>query len=381
MKKELLAIVSIGFALFSMFFGSGNLVFPIAVGLESEGHYVIASLGVLCTCVIFPFLGMLGMTLYKGDINDFFSCFGKRGAFLFSLLALSLMGPFGVLARCLTVIHGALLLMFPTLSLGATSLLLCLIIYLLAANKNKIVTILGTVLTPFLLLAIATIVFFGLSQGSLPESTNSGSLNAFKSGFFQGYQTMDLVASFFFSGFVIKHLYQVNASKSDDASQLKLFFKSSVIGAGLLYLVYFSLVLLGWLYAPVLSSTPPQEMFGRIALESLGSMAAPCVCLAVIFACLTTAIALTSLFAEFLRSEVAQEKIGNKMSLLVTLGIAFFVSNLEFSGIASFLAPILETMYPALITLTVINIACKIYGIKSSHWPFTLTLLTKLCWI
>ncbi len=381
MKKEWLVIVSTGFALFSMFFGSGNLVFPIAVGLESEGHYIIASLGVLCTCVIFPFLGMLGMTLYQGDIPRFFSCFGKRGAFLFSFLALSLMGPFGVLARCLTVIHGALLLLFPTASLGTTSLLMCLIIYFLAANKNKIVTILGTVLTPFLLLAITAIVIFGLNQGTLPESINSNGLNAFKNGFFKGYQTMDLVASFFFSGFVIKHLYHATSSRSDESSSLKLFFKASMVGAGFLYLVYFALILLGWLYAPVLSDTPPQEMFGRIALESLGSMAAPCVCLAVIFACLTTAIALTSLFSEFVRSEVAQEKIGNQLALLITLSIAFFVSNLEFSGIANFLEPILETMYPALITLTVINILCKLYGIKSSHWPFTLTLITKLCWI
>lgn len=380
MKKELLVVVSTGFALFSMFFGSGNLVFPIAVGLESEGHYFLASLGVLCTCVIFPLLGMLGMTLYKGNINDFFGCFGKKGVFLFSLLALSLMGPFGVLARCLTVIHGALLLLFPTASLGLTSFFMCVIIYLFTANKNRIITLLGSVLTPFLLLAIAAIVFYGLSQAPLPESTGAHGLSAFNNGFFKGYQTMDLVASFFFSGFVIHHLY-ANAPKSDDASQLKLFIKASLVGAALLYAVYFALVLLGWLYAPVLTDTPPQEMFGRIALESLGSMAAPCVCMAVVFACLTTGIALTSLFADFLRAEVAQGKIGNQLALLITLCIAFFVSNLEFSGIANFLAPILETMYPALITLTVINIFCKLYGVRSTHWPFTVTLVTKLCWI
>jgi branched-chain amino acid:cation transporter, LIVCS family len=89
MKRELLLVVSIGFALFSMFFGSGNLVFPIAVGVESEGHYFLASLGVLFTCVIFPLLGMLGMALYKGNIDEFFRCFGKKGVFLFSLLSLS----------------------------------------------------------------------------------------------------------------------------------------------------------------------------------------------------------------------------------------------------------------------------------------------------
>jgi len=381
MKKELLISLTTGFALFSMFFGSGNLVFPIAVGMESEGHYLLSSLGILSTCVLFPLLGMLGMTLYKGDLNTFFGCFGKRGVFLFSLLALSLMGPFGVLARCLTVIHGALLLILPDAQLKVTSLLLCIVIYFLAINKNKIITVLGNILTPILLIAIALIVYFALRQNTISESLNASQFAAFSNGFFKGYQTMDLVASFFFSGFVIKHLYASNNDHSDKRSNLKLFLKSSVIGAGLLYIVYFALVLLGWLYAPILVNTAPQEMFGKIALESLGAMAAPCVCIAVIFACLTTAITLTSLFAEFLRHEVAKKKIGNSTAIFFTLAIAYFVSNLEFSGIANFLAPILEAIYPALITLTLINIFSKFYGIKSTHWPFTVTLITKLCWI
>ena len=386
MKKELLLVLSTGFALFSMFFGSGNLVFPLTVGLESQGHYFIASLGVLSTCVIFPLLGMLGMMLYKGDLYAFFGCFGKKGAFLFSLLALSLMGPFGVLARCLTVIHGALLLLFPTVPLAVSSFGMCLVIYLFAANKTRIVTILGAVLTPFLLCSIAAIIFFALKQAPLTETINTGSFEAFKNGFFKGYQTMDLVASFFFSGFVIQHLYRAilpssEGTSSDKKAPLKFFMKASIVGACLLYLVYFGLVLLGWLYAPMLAQTPPQEMFGQIALASLGSMAAPFVCLAVIFACLTTAIALTSLFAEFLKSDVMQEKIGNHTALFITLAVAFFVSNLEFSGIASFLGPILEAIYPALISLTVINIASKLYGVQSTHWPFTVTLAAKLCFV
>lgn len=90
MKNKLL-VVSTGFALFSMFFGSGNLVFPITVGLESEGHYLLAALGILFTGVVVPFLGVLGMMLYKGDIYSFFNCFGRKGTFIFSFLALALM--------------------------------------------------------------------------------------------------------------------------------------------------------------------------------------------------------------------------------------------------------------------------------------------------
>lgn len=380
MKNKWL-VISTGFALFSMFFGSGNLVFPITVGKESEGHYLLAAIGILLTGVVVPFLGVLGMMLYKGDIYHFFSCFGRKGTFLFSFLALALMGPFGVLARCLTVAHGALLLLIPHASLPMTSFFLSIVIYFLAVNKNKIVTMLGTVLTPFLLFAIAMIAFFGLSQGTLPESTTSFGWIALKNGFFQGYQTMDLLAAFFFSQFVIKHLHQKLSPNDGEPSLLKHFYKSSLIGAAILSSVYFALVLLGGIYGPLLTQTPPQEMLGMIAVESLGPIAAPCVCLAVLFACLTTAIVLASLFADFLRTEVIKDKIGNSQALLITLGIGFLVSTFDFAGIAKFIGPILEATYPALIALTLFNITNHFFGVKSSHWPFTLTLVAKLCWI
>lgn len=375
-KKWLVA--STGFALFSMFFGSGNLVFPISVGLESQGHYFWASLGILLTGVVVPFLGVFGMMLYRGNFQEFFSCFGKIGTFWFSLVALSLMGPFGVLARCLTVIHGALQMMLPSLSLPLTSLVLCLIVFLLAFNQNQILNWLGKILTPFLLVSIATIAFFGLSNGSAYPVVDPNVMHAFKNGFFQGYQTMDLLAAFFFSTFVIQQLQRFCSSESDRSSSLKVFFKASWISASVLSLVYILMVCLGWVYAPALENVPPQEMLGTIALEALGSLAAPCVCVAVVLACLTTAVALASLFADFLRKEVAKEKISHSIALATTLIIGFFVSTLEFAGIARFLGPILEIVYPALIVLTVINIAHKVWGFRATHWPATVTLVIKL---
>lgn len=357
--------LSIGFALFSMFFGSGNLVFPITVGQESGGHYLLASLGILFTGVIVPFLGVLGMMLYKGDINSFFSCLGRRGTFVFSFFALALMGPFGVLARCLTVAHGALLLLIPGASLPLTSLLLCAIIYFLAVNKSKMVATSGKVLTPFLLASIALIAAFGLAQGSTPEALEtSNGWQALTNGFLQGYQTMDLLAAFFFSQFVINHLREMLPPEEGESSLLKHFYKSSLVGAGLLSSVYFALVLLGWMYSPVLQQVPPQEMLGVIAIESLGSIAAPCVCLAILFACLTTGIVLASLFADFLCTKVTQNKLGDKQSLLITLGIGFLVSTFDFAGIAKFLGPLLEAIYPALITLTLFNLVYKLFWVK-----------------
>jgi LIVCS family branched-chain amino acid:cation transporter len=379
MKNKWLA-ASTGFALFSMFFGSGNLVFPITVGKESGGHYFLAALGILSTGVIVPFLGALGMLLFKGDLYQFFSSFGRKGTLLFSFLALALLGPFGVVARCLTVAHGALLLLLPEASLPVTSFCMCIAIYLLTINKNKIVTSLGTVLTPLLLIPIAVIAFCGLSQGSLPDIETSRGWAALKNGFFQGYQTMDLLAAFFFSQFVISHLHRMLPSDPDGSLVLKSFCKSACIGACLLSLVYFALVLLGATYAPLLAQIPPQEMFGAIAMASLGSMAAPWICAAVVLACLTTAMVLALLFADFLRVELTQNKLNNKGALLMTLAIGYFVSTFDFAAIAGFLGPLLEVMYPALIALTLFNIFSRFSNVNSSHWPFTVTLFIKLCW-
>ena len=265
MKKNWL-LVSTGFALFSMFFGSGNLVFPIAVGRESDGHTLFATIGILITGVLVPFLGVLGMILFKGSIPDFFAPLGKKGTFWFSLFALAIMGPFGVLARCLTVAHGALELLFPTLSLPVASFLLCALIFVLTVNKSKIVSILGSLLTPVLLAAIAAIAYFGLRQDSPEQAPTLMAFTAFKNGFFQGYQTMDLLAAFFFSTFIIKFLEETS-DKSPHISPLKLFLKASMIGAVLLSAVYAILVALGWKYSALLSETAPQEMLGKIAME------------------------------------------------------------------------------------------------------------------
>ncbi|PIS03435.1 MAG: hypothetical protein COT85_00185 [Chlamydiae bacterium CG10_big_fil_rev_8_21_14_0_10_42_34] len=374
MKNKTL-ILSTGLAMFSMFFGSGNLVFPLVVGQLSNGHFNLASIGILLTGVLVPFLGILAMLLFNGSSKDFFGRLGKPATFWFPLIALSLMGPFGVLARCITVAHGAFKLLIPTTPLWIFSVGTCAIVFLLTIRKNKIVPLLGSVLTPILLVSLAAIAFFGLISVDLPTASIGGEWESFKMGIFQGYQTMDLLAAFFFSAFVIKHLK--DQSKSEE-NTLSTFFKAAMIGAGLLSIIYFILVVLGSMYAPQLANIPPQEMLGFIAQAALGPWAAPIVCLAVVLACFTTAIVLTSLFADFLKKEVTKDKINNSTAIFTTLAIAFFTSTLEFSGIAKVLGPILEAIYPALIVLTVLSIFHKLWGWSTVRMPIAIAFAAKL---
>jgi len=384
MNKKLL-IFTTGFALFSMFFGSGNLVFPITVGQQSGGHFILAALGILLTGVLVPLLGVLGMMFHKGSIKSFFSSFGKVGTFIFCFASLALMGPFGVLARCFTVAHGAVETIFPTAPLVLTSLAFCVCIYVMSIKKNKIIPTLGSILTPLLLLSIGAIAVFAYKDPSLAAPVTSSVVDvssgwlAFKSGFFQGYQTMDLLAAFFFSVFVINHLASIKEEGASEKSHLKVFLKSAAIGGGVLGAVYFLLVALGNTYASSLVGIPPQDMLGHIAMRTLGSAATPSLCLVIVLACFTTAIVLASLFADFLQKEVFRNKVGSRTSLLITLAIGFAVSTQGFMGIARFLGPLLDVIYPALISLTFVNIAHHFFGLKRSHWPVTLTFIARLC--
>lgn len=378
MKYKLL-VLSTGFAMFSMFFGSGNLVFPISVGKESEGHFLLAALGIILTGVLVPFLGVITMMLYKGDNRDFFSTMGKPATFWFPLLALSLMGPFGVLARCIAVSHGSFTLLSPSTSIVAFSLAFCGLIYLVTIKKSKIVPLLGSYLTPFLLILLAVLAICGISFGSSPVTTDHNYLKVFSNGFFQGYQTMDLLAAFFFSTFVIQHLSSHHAGNIEEKATFGIFLRATLVGGFLLSLVYVALVVLGAVYSSDLAGVPPAEMLGVIAEKALGPMAAPVVCLTIILACLTTAVVLASLFADFLQKEVAQNKISDWQAMLVTLAIAFCVSTLEFEGIARFLGPILETAYPAMITLTVVNMANKLWGSPKLRWPVAAAVVLKVC--
>jgi LIVCS family branched-chain amino acid:cation transporter len=262
----------------------------------------------------------------------------------------------------------------PETDLWVFSAACCLLIFLLTVKKNKIVPLLGSILTPVLLLSLAAIAFFSLKSTSLPAIDGSA-WASFKNGIFQGYQTMDLLAAFFFSTFVINHLKD---QSKDQSHAFSIFIKSSLIGATLLSIVYIILVILGASYAQEFATVPPQEMLAYVAEASLGSFAAPIVCCTMVLACITTAIVLASLFAEFLKKEIAKDKIGLPLALIITLAIAFVISTLEFSGISRILGPILDAIYPALIVMTILGIFHKLWGWRSIKLPFAIAFLAKV---
>lgn len=364
-------VLTAGFAMFSMFFGSGNLVFPILAGKSSLDQALWTTCGFIITAVVVPFLGLLGMILYDGDYNRYFSRLGKIPAFLLILFMLLLIGPFGVVPRCITVAFGGLNLMFSTLSYPAFSFSFCALVGLLIWRRNKVVDIIGLVLTPFKLGGIMLMMIVGLWFGQSASTSEMVPLQAATEGFFQGYQTMDLIAAFFFSSTTVYYLRShIKPTDSSKKTLFRLSLAASLIGAGILSLAYVGFIQLGAKYASLLSTTQPEEMFAKIAFESMGSFALPIVSFTMAIACLATAVILTSVFVDFLQEDVTKNKISHEQSVIATLIVTFAMSLLGFSVICQWLGGILEIAYPALISLALVNIFFHRSSSKIGAIPF-----------
>lgn len=374
-------VITAGFAMFSMFFGSGNLVFPLTIGTQALDNYPSAMLGLLLTGVLVPFLGLIGVILYSGNRANYFSCIGKTPAFLLTFLMLSIMGPIGVMPRCITVAHGGVNLFLPDLPLWIFSLVFCVITVLLVWNHNKVVPIIGRILTPALLAGITAIIVAGIFfSNNIPEEANIDALSVFFNSLLEGYQTMDLLAAFFFSATTVAYLRAHLRSDDRPNTLLKLSLASSLIGASLIGAIYMAFVMLGAKFASQLETVAPEKMLAAIAGYTMGPLAIPVVATTVALACLTTATILVMLFADFLNNDISRKKIGAHKSVIITTAICFMVSLVGFSSLKVWLFTILQVVYPALIALTVFNILYKLFGFHYSKYAFWITAIGSTCY-
>ncbi|MEK6733635.1 MAG: branched-chain amino acid transport system II carrier protein, partial [Pseudomonadota bacterium] len=224
---------------------------------------------------------------------------------------------------------------------------------------------------PLKIVGIALIIFVAVKQSpELIPMSQAG--NPFILGITQGYQTMDLMASLFFSITIVEYLRSVCKSKNET---IRLSIMSSIIGGGLIALVYVGFIYLGAHYADRLIDINPEQYLAVIAQITLGKHAALIVALTIFLSTLVTAASLVKLFAEFLKTDIAKEKISWVNSVFVTIIIGYGLSLIGFSKIASMLHAVLSYIYQALITLSISAILYKTYGFRWTKQLFWLTIL------
>ncbi|NRB10823.1 MAG: branched-chain amino acid transport system II carrier protein [Rickettsiaceae bacterium] len=352
-------ILLYGLAIFAMFFGSGNLVYPLSVGIHSLDNWYLGYLGFFATSVILPFLGLFVVKLYRGNYFEFFGEAGKIAKFVLPLLTLSLLGSFGVVPRCITVAHGGLEYLYPQISLTLFSFIFCLCCYLFCLKDQWMFQILGKLLTPILLTFITILIIFGIYNVDYAIPTaNLTSTEIFKYGFLEGYNTMDLLSAFFFSALIFKQIEQIVPDQINYCV-VRTAIKPSIIGASLLAVIYLGFVYLGAAYSDVAKDLDPELVLPAISSHVLGEAGSLVISFVIILSCLTTAVALNKIYAEYLADLFKLNKRNQKYMLIATTIIAFLFSTLDFTGIAIILVPVLQICYPALIMLTIISIIAK----------------------
>ena len=366
--------------MFSMFFGAGNVVFPLALGLDTQSQAVYAVLGLMITAVGVPFIGILASILFDGEYESFFERIGKVPGMGLAVLIMAMIGPFGAMPRCITVSYASLQTYIPDMQLQTFSLFSCILVFLLTFRKAKMLDVLGYVLTPVLLGSLIWIIVQGVWGAPPAPVATMGSSESFFQGLSVGYQTMDLLATFFFSAVVLQVLEQGLAA--DDKQNHRLMMKKALqagcIGMSLLALVYAGFTFVSAAHSDALSGVAPQNILAATAQTILGPNAGIIASVAVSLACLTTVIALAAVFSEFLHRDLFFDRISYLPCLVITMITTFGVSTLGFTGIVQLLGPILTVCYPVLIVMSVCNILYKMYGITTIKRPVAITFVASV---
>jgi len=371
MKLHKSGIIAAGLALFSMFFGAGDLIWPLILGGQMGSQIPYALGGFLVTAVSLPLLGLLAMTLFQGDYEGFFNQTGKRTGWILLFLIQMILGPFGSLPRLFTLAHATLLPYFPHLSLLMFSIVSSILVVFLAFKKQSIVDILGLFLTPVLLLSLGAIVVLGFMHHPATEAVDMTTAQAATTGLKTGYNTLDMIASFIFAPLIFAYFKRDEKAEDTPEARRHVFKKMCIscgIAGGLLILMFTSLSLLGAYYGHTLGPHAPEQRLSLISIHLLGAKGAIFSCIAVALSCLTTAIPIAAISGEYL-----QKTFIKKSHPLVALTIPLFVSvllaNLGFMGIASMLAPILQILCPGLIILCILTIFHKLYEMRVRTLP------------
>ncbi|MFR5545377.1 MAG: branched-chain amino acid transport system II carrier protein, partial [Intestinibacter bartlettii] len=260
-NKKALDVVVVGFALFSMFFGAGNLLFPPYLGLVSGTNWIVSLSGFILTDIILALVVVMAAVKFDGDLDLTLSRAGKKFARAIIIASILCIGPLLAIPRngATTYEMGiAPILGFDTpIAKLMVSIIFFVLTLLLTIRPSKVVDIIGKFLTPALLICLAILIVMGIINpiGDV-SSTQLIENNLFAEGVAQGYQTLDTLAAVAFSTVAITAIIQ--RGYSDSKEKVKLTLQSGLISGVFLALVYAGLTYLGSMLSTTYGVDIPQ---------------------------------------------------------------------------------------------------------------------------
>jgi LIVCS family branched-chain amino acid:cation transporter len=375
--------IYIGSMLFGLFFGAGNLIFPVHMGQLAGQNLIPAILGFIVTAVGLPFLGIVAMGLSgKESLLEMASkIHPKYGVFFTAALYLTI-GPFFATPRTATVSFEAAFAPYLDLSMTRMALFLFSLLFFAAVlwfslKPSEILKWVGKVLNPIFLVFLSILILFGFfaPMGTASEMPVDASYQtgAFFKGFLEGYNTMDALASLAFGIIVVTTIQGLGVTKTTTIAKDTI--KSGTISMLLMAVIYGSLVYLGATSRGVFEISDNGGIaLTQISNEYFGMFGAVLFAVIITVACLKTAIGLITAISETF-VHMFPGTLDYKKYVYLFTAISFGLANLGLNQIIAFSIPVLMFLYPLAITLIFLSIMSNLFNDRTIVYQMT-TLFT-----
>lgn len=354
MKRGLKDCIIIGFALFAMFFGAGNLIFPPQLGFLTGSEWFITFIAFSITGICVPILGIFAMGKAKGDIRQFAGKVHPVFADIFGTVIMLGIGPLLAIPRTAATTYEIGVLPFSeSISPVISSVIFFTVVLIFTIKPSKVIDTIGKYLTPVLIIVLAAIVIraFIVPLGLFEEPPTQ---NFFLKGFLEGYQTMDALAAMLFATIVINNIRE--RGYTEKHMLLKINLSSGLIAATGLLLVYGGLIYAGASASSIFPRNISRtNLLINICSSLWGTTGKVILSLSIAFACFTTAIGLTATAGHYFK-KLFCDKLSYQTIVIVVSVFSCWLANYGVENIIQYSIPLLEALYPVCIFLIILNL-------------------------
>jgi LIVCS family branched-chain amino acid:cation transporter len=350
-----------GFALFSLFFGAGNLILPPTLGAKAGVDWWIVVLGFILTAIAIPILAIFAHAKLQGTLYDFGKkvspTFSTFFCFLIYIIAVAIPSP-----RTAAVTHEMAIQPFFDISPTLTATIYFVLVFLFAANRSKIISLIGKFLTPIIVIILLIIIgiSFFTAAGSLSPSTFK---NPFIDGILEGYQTFDAIAGVVVGAVIIISLNY--STHTTFEAKRKLIRKAGFIAGTGLLLIYGGLILSGALFSGTFAENATRiEVLSGLSILTLGNLGTTFLSILVALACFTTAVGVVTGAADYIKGICNDSRKAYIITAAVASLIGIIVGSFQVDLIITLAVPALMFLYPITIVLILLNVVPETYASK-----------------
>ena len=350
LKKEILIV---GFALFSMFFGAGNLILPPFLGKNAANAWLWVTLGFFITAVFIPILGILAHARLLGTMYDF----GKKVSPTFSLIYCLIVYAISVALpapRTASVTHEmAIAPYFGTSSILTSSIYFALV-FLFVMNRSKILNIIGRFLTPLIIIILLSIICIGIFSTHTITAITSFK-TPFVDGLLEGYQTFDAIGAVVIGGVLV---ISMNFKKEASFQEKRELITKSGLVAGLgLLIIYAGLIYNGALFGSTFSESATRtEVLTGLSTKTLGNIGTTFLNVLVSLACFTTAVGIITGTSDYFKGLFDNSQKAYTITAVIGSILGVVMGQFDVHHIIHIAIPALMFIYPITIVLILLNL-------------------------